>query len=185
MAAVLACWEGVAGTSAAAERQALDRLGMSNLLVRKATADDAAGAVEVLHASITHLCVADHLNDPETLRLWLHNKTELSFQRWLQKTDVHIVVAERRPRLVGVGAIDATGQIRLLYVHPDCQRVGIGTSLLAALERQAENWHLAQITLGSSIGACPFYERHGYTRSGSPKPGFGVSRCFPYAKQLA
>jgi GNAT superfamily N-acetyltransferase len=158
---------------------------MLNLLVRTATAENAAGAVEVLRASITHLCVDDHLNDPETLRLWLHNKTEQGFKSWLQNPDVHIVVAEQQSRLLGVGAIDATGRIRLLYVHPDCQRVGIGAALLAALERQAESWRLAQVTLGSSIGACPFYERHGYTRSGPPEPGFGVSRCFPYEKHLA
>ncbi len=158
---------------------------MSDFLIRKATPEDAVGAVEVHRASVTRLCVDDHLNDPETLRRWLHNTTEPGFQRWLHDPDVHILVAERQPRLLGVGAIDRNGQIRLLYVHPDCQRVGIGASLLAALERQAEHWCLTEVALGSTVGACPFYERHGYGPSGPPQPGFGVSRYFPYAKRFA
>jgi len=158
---------------------------MSEILVRKAVVGDAAGAIELLRDSITQLCVDDHQNDAQTLQLWLQNKTEEAFQRWIQNADLHLVVAEGQAHLMGVGAIDSGGRIRLLYVKPGFQRIGVGVALLCELERQATDWSLPQVTLGSSLGARAFYERHGYVSTGPPEPGFGISRAFPYAKSLA
>ncbi len=157
---------------------------MSTILVRKATRADAAGALDVLRSSITRLCIDDHHNDPETLEAWLHNKTEQGFRLMLDNHDLHFVVAELPPCLAGVGAIDASGQINLLYVHPNFLRRGVGNALLAELERQAMTWGLHEVTLASTASARRFYEHHGYTSTGPPQPCWGVVRAFPFAKPL-
>ncbi len=67
---------------------------MSALLIRQARPEDAANAVDVLRASITQLCVDDHMNDPATLDLWLANKTVESFRCWIETPTTHLVVAD-------------------------------------------------------------------------------------------
>ncbi len=158
---------------------------MSALIVRQALPEDAANAVDVLRASITEGCVEDHQHDPETLALWLHNKTVETFLRWLGTPTTHLIVAQHSSNLVGVAAINGQSHIHLLYVRPGFYRTGVGSALLAELERHALDVGASQITLESSITARSFYERHGYSSAGSPKPGFGISRAFPYAKALA
>lgn len=157
---------------------------MPAFLVREAVPDDAPDAIDVLRASITNLCVDDHLNDPQTLDLWLRNKTLRDFQSWVDDAEVHLVVAAASTASIGVGSIHSSGWIHLLYVRPGSQRVGVGAAILRALEERAASWGLREIGLGSSVGARSFYEHHGYASTGPPMPGFGVSRIFPYAKRI-
>jgi GNAT superfamily N-acetyltransferase len=157
---------------------------MTRASVRQATPEDAETAIAVVRDSITRLCVADHDNDPHTLEPWLRNKTTDDFARWIESADNHVVVAELDSMIRGVASLHRSGEIRLCYVAPDRQRVGIGAALLLTLETQASAWGLHKLVLNSTIGARSFYERNGYTPSGQPVPGFGRSLCFPYEKTI-
>lgn len=158
---------------------------MSGFHVRGAVIEDAPSAVLLLRASIVQLCVDDHHNDPDTLALWLRNKTTLEFSKWLANPDRYLVVADTSESIVGVGSIANTGQINLLYVRPGFQHMGVGRAVLAALEAHAVAGHLSEVTLQSSVLARSFYERQGYVSAGPPQPGLGLIQVFPYIKTLA
>jgi GNAT superfamily N-acetyltransferase len=158
---------------------------MDAVSTRPAETSDAGAAIALVRASITELCVADHENDPAKLERWLQNKTDASFCRWLADPDNCLVVAELASALCGVGSLHRSGEIRLFYVQPGKQGLGVGRALLSALEQQARVWQLSELTLNSSALARPFYERHGFTSAGEPTCGMGVVRCFPYRKPLA
>lgn len=94
------------------------------------------------------------------------------------ETDAAFVVAEVDGRVAGFGDVtgvdpndydvvaeeraDATGEVRAVYVHPDFARRGVGSALLAELERRARDRGFETLVLTASLNAVPFYERRGY-----------------------
>ncbi len=157
---------------------------MATILTRAARADDAAEAIALLRRSIVELCVADHRNDEATLQARLHNKTVDRFARWLADADTKVIVAEHTDAIRGVGSIHRSGEIRLCYVLPGFQAMGIGRALLTLLEQQACAWGLEHVHLDSSTGARAFYERSGYRATGAAEPGHGITFRYPYGKTL-
>ena len=152
--------------------------------VRQAKPEDADAAVDVLRRSIKELCELDHRGDAETLAKWLANKTPQNFLAWLASDDNFCVVAEANKQVVGVGLLHRSGEIRLCYLAPGAQRKGIGKAICLALEGQAKVWGLSTLRLESTVSARRFYETLGFQSAGMATPGFGVSHCHPYEKQL-
>ncbi len=148
--------------------------------VRKAGPTDAEAAVEVLRRSITELCTLDHHGDADTLA----NKTPRDFLSWLANEDHFCVVAEADDRIMGVGLLHRSGEVRLCYLAPGAQGQGLGKAIHVALEEKAREWGLRRLHLESTVSARPFYERVGYRSAGAAKPGFGISHCHPYEKIL-
>ena len=60
--------------------------------IRDAAPADAAAACEVLPASISELCVADHHNDPEILKRWLASKTP-DLAAWIADSEASTLLA--------------------------------------------------------------------------------------------
>jgi N-acetylglutamate synthase-like GNAT family acetyltransferase len=152
--------------------------------VRRATAQDIDASVAVLIASITNLCVKDHLNDPATLSRWLRNKTTENFEQWLADPESCVVIAELGSAVCGVARLHASGTIRLCYVLPGMQRCGVGRALIQHLENEARALGLAELNLTSTSSARAFYEQLGYASNGASKTAFGVLKEYPYAKPL-
>jgi GNAT superfamily N-acetyltransferase len=152
--------------------------------VRKAEPRDAEAAVEVVRRSITELCVADHRDDPDTVASWLSNKTVQNFVSWLADDDNFCVIAEEKDRLLGVGLLHRSGEIRLFYLAPNAQLQGMGKAIHLALEEKAREWGLPELTLESTDLARPFYERLGYQSAGVVKLRFGMLHSYPYGKTL-
>lgn len=85
--------------------------------------------------------------------------------------DHELWVAVRSGRPVGVLAM-AEEWIEQLYVDPPEQRRGVGSALLAQAKALSPNC-LRVLTLERNVGACRFYERHGFMacdRGRSPPP---------------
>ena len=154
------------------------------LRIRPAQPGDADAAIDVVRASITRLCTADHWNDEATLAQWLANKTAENFRSWIANADNFCVIAEDADTLAGVGLLHRSGEIRLFYLAPNAQRHGIGRTIHSALERKARAWELPALHLESTAFACRFYEAMGYHRDGAVKARFGVLQCHPYRKAL-
>ena len=138
----------------------------------------------VVRRSITELCTDDHQGDPDTLAKWLSNKTVRHFVSWMADDDNFFVIAEAGGRLSGVGLLNRSGEIRLLYLAPNAQRQGVGKAIHLALEQKAHAWGLVALTLDSTALACPFYEKLGYRPAGAKRPRFGVLYSYPYKKVL-
>jgi GNAT superfamily N-acetyltransferase len=77
-----------------------------------------------------------------------------------------LIVAEVEGEVIGFGGIDidATEQLKWLYVLPEHQGAGIGARLLDELEQVGWTRGLTAIRLHAAPGAVEFYLRHGYGR---------------------
>jgi putative acetyltransferase len=75
--------------------------------------------------------------------------------------------AELRPAGGGFHRVPGGyGEVRAVYVHPDHADRGVGTRLLARLERAARRHGLRGVGLQASANAAGFYEQRGYDRLG-------------------
>ncbi len=157
----------------------------AGLTVRVAAQRDADAAVDVIRASITELCTADHQGDAATLEQWLANKTAARFQAWIARPGQYTVVVERDGILCGVGMLGGEGVIHLCYVHPDHTRHGVGRALVEAMETEARARGLVRLRLDATDTAMRFYEAMGFRRCGPSRAGFGVTRANPCEKWLA
>jgi len=150
--------------------------------IRRTRVEDAEEACEVVRRSITELCQADHQGDAATLALWLANKTADNMRRWI---DQHrVFVAAEQGAIVGVGAIQPSGEIMLNYVSPDARGRGVSKALVARLEAEAFALGLDRVTLRSTATARLFYRSVGYEPAGPPVKGFGRTLGYPMAKRL-
>ncbi|MEO5719920.1 MAG: GNAT family N-acetyltransferase, partial [Chthoniobacterales bacterium] len=75
-------------------------------------------------------------------------------------------------------------QIRYMAVESDRQGDGLGSRVLAALEKHARDAGARTVILNARADAAPFYRRHGYTEIGSAGLLFGSIPHFKMIKQL-
>ena len=132
--------------------------------IRDAMAADAAAACEVLRASISELCAADHHNDPEILRRWLANKTPESVTAWAADPGASLLLAVEGDTILAVGSVRNDGEITLNYVSPAARFRGASSALLKALEARALD--------------------RGYVGAGAPQNKFGTNSSFPITKNI-
>lgn len=154
------------------------------MLIRAATAEDAAEICMVLRRSITELCVADHQNNPLILNPWLANKTPDNLREWIAREGQVYLVAEIDGQITGIAAVSATDGILLNYVSPDYQRRGVSKALMAALESWLKEQGRVVSRLTSTATAKQFYEKLGYLPEGYAKTGRSGIPSFPMSKAL-
>ncbi|MEM4780046.1 MAG: GNAT family N-acetyltransferase, partial [Halalkalicoccus sp.] len=58
----------------------------------------------------------------------------------------------------------ADAEVTGVYVDPSAARQGIGSTLLADLERYGRERGVRTLALSASLNAVPFYQAHGYER---------------------
>ena len=154
--------------------------------IRRAQADDAEAASQVLRRSIAELCVRDHGNDPDILKSWLANKTPEKFRDWVASPDsLCFVAAGDGGTLLGVGLVSKAGEIRLNYVSPDARFQGVSTALIEAMEEAIRKLGVRRITLNSTVTAHRFYGARGYKNEGEAQSGRLKGDIYPMAKDLA
>jgi GNAT superfamily N-acetyltransferase len=152
--------------------------------IRDATAADAAAACEVLRASISELCVADHRNDPEILTRWLVSKTPENLAAWIADSEASMLLAVEDDVVLAVGAVRNDGEITLNYVSPTARFRGASSALLAALEARAKERGNTTCKLLSTETAHRFYLNRGYVGRGEPQHKFGTSSSYPMSKSI-
>ena len=98
----------------------------------------------------------------------------------------YAVVLERDGRIVATGTL-LGDDVRRVYVEPEWQGRGLGGAIMHALEARAAEEGIAQVILGASLVAKPFYDRLGYVafEEGEGDCGEGqVLRYFRMRKRL-
>ena len=145
--------------------------------VRVATEDDVAAIRRVHVASIRGL--GSETYDDEQVEAWAAGVESADYAAVTDEAFYYTVAEAESASLdghsvVGFGtlarrepdgyaaAVDA--EVTAVYVHPDVARSGVGTALLADLERQARAEGLDRLGLTASTNAVPFYGAHGYER---------------------
>jgi predicted GNAT family N-acyltransferase len=89
----------------------------------------------------------------------------------LEQDSYHLLADDNEGGVVAVGRLNktdaVTAKIRYMAVANSYQRQGIGSLLLAALERQAQKWKVSTIELDARDSHRAFYEKHGYLAAGA------------------
>jgi GNAT superfamily N-acetyltransferase len=151
--------------------------------IRSAQIADADDAIDVVRRSIERLCELDHRGDPATLSMWLSNKTAENMRRWIDTHAVFVAIDDER--IIGVAAVRADGVVLLNYVAPEARFKGASKSLINEVEIWASSRGIECLVLESTATALRFYQSNGWTRTGPPLPGFGVTTRNPMRKAMA
>lgn len=145
-------------------------------MIRPARLEDAARISEVLIASISELCRADHHDDPATLANWLANKSPEAVAAQIASPGGRLYVAGH-DRIEAVGALEWAGQapdagkVTLLYVHPEARRQGYSSALLGAMEAELVAMGRPNGLLTATTTAFAFYRHHGWHAAGPARQG--------------
>ncbi|WP_019223098.1 GNAT family N-acetyltransferase [Bartonella rattaustraliani] len=130
--------------------------------IRPGNKADAEAAIAVLRQSVMQLCKDDHQDDEAEIMNWLSNKTPAFWEAWINREDTTVLVAEIADNVVGIGMVDARGEILLNYAHPNAHFKGISKAILLALEDKARARGLKMCSLESTKTAKKFYKDRGY-----------------------
>ena len=157
---------------------------MDDIIIRKATPQDAEAACAVLVRSIKEICAPYYENDDKVLAEWLENKTPANVRRWIESDRSYCVVAvNAQGQVLGFASMSGA-EIMLNYVLPEVLHQGIGKSMLQALETQAIASGVDHIVVVSSLPAKAFYERNGYVPNGAPRHVGRILGDFPLIKRM-
>ena len=156
---------------------------MTGLPIRHARNDEAAAIAELIRASITELCFADHGGDQAKIDKWLENKTEDEVHNWLKRDELFIFVLDGVERLNAAGCHDTRGVVLMNYIAADQRVKGLSSLMLAHLEASMLENGLAEARLVSTATARQFYESRGWQAYGELMPCMGITGQ-PMRKQL-
>jgi putative acetyltransferase len=97
---------------------------------------------------------------PEQIRAWAPRVYPDAFcQRRFRR--YYVLVAENSGAIVGFVELARKGEIHCFYVHHGHQHRGIGTALMARVEREARGRGNSRLLADVSITAEPFFHRLG------------------------
>ena len=156
---------------------------MTRCFIRRARIDEAAAIAELIRASITELCVADHGSDQAKIDRWLENKTEDEVHSWLTRDELFIFVMDGDEGLRAARCHDTRGVVLMNYIAPGQRLKGLSSLMLAHLEASMLENGLAEARLVSTATARQLYENRGWQAYGELMPCMGVAGQ-PMRKQL-
>lgn len=133
-----------------------------SLAVRAMEPADARSFLEIQAAAVRGLAAKDYPRS--VIEAWAASTTDQMMKRFLANSDQEIrLIAEIDGHGVGIGAIVvAACELRACYVAPHAARRGVGTAVVAEIERIAREQRLDHLHLEASINAEPFYAALGY-----------------------
>lgn len=132
--------------------------------IRRAELADSENICRVHKASITALCGGDYT--PGQIEAWIGQRQAVDYVKAIQSAC--FFVAEEDGQIIGFSLMQpAQGVINAVYVHPEHVGRGVGTLLLAALEREARAAGLSRVTLNATLNSVLFYKARGYESCGS------------------
>jgi GNAT superfamily N-acetyltransferase len=140
------------------------------VLVRPATDTDGAAIADVYIASYGGLTFLPKLHSDDETRAWIRGVVLPMHEVWVAENDAGVVV--------GFAAL-SDDMLMWMYVHPDAQNRGAGSTLLGKVkQRRPSGFRLW--TFQRNAGARRFYERHG-CRLVELTDGSGNEECEPDA----
>lgn len=137
-----------------------------NVKISTATQAQSAEIIQLIRASITELCAADHGNQSEPLAEWLSNKTTENMHNWLLDSTKTFIIArissQISDQIIGMGCANNSGRILMNYVHPEYRFIGVSKAIMQHLESHLQALGIQKATLESSKTAYKFYQSMGW-----------------------
>jgi len=130
------------------------------ITLRPATDADLNEMRELYRGTITTVCANDY--DEVQRAVWA--STADNAERWANLIkEQHVLLAISDGKIAGFSSLRDGDYLDFMYVHKDCQRMGVAETLLKAIEQKALEMGCTVITSDVSKTARPFFERKGYT----------------------
>jgi putative acetyltransferase len=114
---------------------------------------------EMFSRSVREVASRDYR--PAQIEAWVQAPGEI--ETWnARMRDRTTFVAAEKDRLIGFIQYDPPDHIDMTYVHPDCQRMGVASALLAALEAEARRRDVTLLNVEASITSRAFFAARGF-----------------------
>jgi putative acetyltransferase len=131
----------------------------AKIIVRPRMDDDAPALVEIFRRSIRE--VASRHYRPAQIEAWVRFADETA--AWHQRMRSRQVwVAETDGKPLGFIQFEPPDHIDLTYVHPEHQRCGVASALVATVESAARANGVAALLVEASITSRPFFAARGF-----------------------
>jgi putative acetyltransferase len=131
--------------------------------IRVMRSEDARRFLEIQRESVRGIAARDYPS--AVIEAWAPLPiTDEVVARFLSNADDEIrLIAEFDGQPAGIGALVlGNSELRACYVVPSAARRGVGTAIVAEIERIAREHGLVYLRLESSLTAEPFYAALGY-----------------------
>jgi putative acetyltransferase len=121
--------------------------------------EDAPVLAAIFQAAIMMLTDEDYSHDQR--EAWAASADDID--TFGEKLAAHLtLIAAIDGDPAGFATLKDNRVVEMLYVHPDCAGMGVGASLLDALEKLAGARGTDALTVDASETALLFFEKHGY-----------------------
>lgn len=131
--------------------------------VRPLRPDEARTFLEIHRASIRGLAANDYA--PDVINDWAPVPvSDTMVEHFLANRDQEVrLIAELDGVPAGIGClVIANAELRACYVITEAARHGVGSAIVAEIERLAKAHGLTELSIDSSVTAVPFYTTQGY-----------------------
>ena len=129
--------------------------------IRLATAEDALAIHELHTASVKALCKGAY--SLEIIDGWLKGRSPDGY-KGIAKGEMYVI--ESDGRIMGFSHV-VPGEIIAIFIHPDVARHGVGSTLVQhGISKAKINWD-GPVKVVATLNAQPFYEKHGFTKTGT------------------
>jgi GNAT superfamily N-acetyltransferase len=121
--------------------------------------EDRDRLIDLFRDTVRSLALSDYTK--AQVRAWAPDVIDQA--AWARRLAANrTLVAEVDGRIVGFAELTEEGHIEMLFCHKDHQGKGVGSALLAGLERTARDRGLARLSTEASLTARPFFEARGF-----------------------
>jgi putative acetyltransferase len=129
------------------------------MIIRRFEPTDTEQVARLFHDTVRHVNLGDY--SPAQVEAWAPDETDLA--HWTQTCQSRLTLVVAVGGLIlGFGELEPNGHIDRFYVHQAHQGRGVGRSLLAALELEAQRGGVFRLFTEASVTGRPFFVRMGF-----------------------
>jgi putative acetyltransferase len=128
-------------------------------VIRRWTPEDTEALAEVFRRSVREVSSRDYR--PAQIEAWA--AAPGNTHEWNERMRKRVVfVADEDGQPIGFIQFEPPDHIDMTYVHPERQRIGVASALLAELEKEARNRGVAILNVEASVTSRPFFAARGF-----------------------
>jgi putative acetyltransferase len=130
----------------------------NSILIRPYTPGDSDATIEIFLRAIREVSSRDY--SPAQINAWAQVEDPAKWAERRISRPAWIADIDGKP--VGFSDLVADGCLDMMFVHPEFQRLGVASRLLARVEQEALASGMERIYTHASLTARPFFERKGF-----------------------
>jgi putative acetyltransferase len=130
-----------------------------SFVIRPWTPEDTDALADLFRRSVREVASRDYR--PAQIEAWA--AAPGNAQEWTERMRKRVVfVADEAGQAIGFIQYEPPDHIDMTYVHPQRQRMGVASALLAEVEEKARKRGVGLLNVEASITSRPFFEARGY-----------------------